>query len=144
MKKNITKGEQQLQETKSIADNSKTNRKNSHHLSDVDILDRIVQKYPLTKIEKKIINKVISLLETYSTRCMLPTINVGDSVFKMYNSDEKPTEFVVDRIEFDEFGWRLISYEKFGLNEVEFIFCEKDYQKLFFDTAAQARKHYNK
>ncbi len=144
MEKNITKGEQKLREATFAADNSKTNRKNSHHLSDVEILDRIVQKYPLTKIEKKIINKVISLLETYSTRCMLPTINVGDSVFKMYNSDEKPTEFVVDRIEFDEFGWRLISYEKFGHHEVEFIFCEKDYQKLFFDTAAQARKYYNK
>lgn len=112
--------------------------------TDVDMLNAIAQKYPLNVDEKKLITKITSLLETYKTRCMLPKQNVGDSVFKMYNSDEEPTEFVVDRIEFDDSGWRLISYERFGLHELEFIFCEKDYNKLFFDTADQAKKYHGK
>ena len=75
---------------------------------------------------------------------MLPKQNVGDSVFKMYSSDDEPTEFLVDRVEFDDFGWNLVSYEKFGTSEVEFIFCERDYNQFFFDTAEKAKEHYMK
>ena len=114
-------------------------------VSDVDLLKGILEKYSLDTVEQKLINKVISLFETTKTRQMLPSQNVGDSVFKMYGTgDEEPTEFVVDRIEFDEQGWKLISYEKFGVCEVDFVFPEKDYKKIFFDTAEEAKAAYKK
>lgn len=116
----------------------------NEQISDVELLRGIVEKYKLNKLEKKIILKVISLFETTKTRQMLPPQNVGDSVFKMYESDAEPTEFVVDRIEFDEAGWKLVSYEKFGSTEVDFIFTEKDYNKLFFDTAEKAKEYHKK
>ena len=43
--------------------------------------------------------------------------------------------------EFDDYGWNLVSYEKFGTSEMEFIFTERDYKQVFFDTAEEARKH---
>lgn len=149
MEKKDAKKEQDLKETISAAKAEaeaeiKKGEKKPPCESDIEVLNSIAKKYPLTVEEKKLIAKVTSLLETYKTRCMLPKLNVGDSVFKMYNSDEEPTEFEVDRIEFDDFGWKLISYERFGPHEVEFIFCEKDYRKLFFDTAEQAKKYHNK
>ena len=62
----------------------------------------------------------------------------------MYSSDEEPTEFLVDRVEFDDYGWNLVSYEKFGTSEIEFVFSERDYNQFFFDTAEKAKEHYNK
>lgn len=149
MEKKDAKKEQDLKDTISAAKAEveaeiKGNEKKAPCESDVEMLNEIAKKYPLTAVEKKLITKVTSLLETYKTKCMLPKLNVGDSVFKMYDADEEPTEFEVDRIEFDDLGWKLISYERFGPHEVEFIFCEKDYKKLFFDTAEQAKKYHNK
>lgn len=112
--------------------------------SDTELLRGICEKYSLTVLEKKVINKIVSLLETKQMRNVLPPQNVGDSVFKMYSSDEEPTEFLVDRVEFDDFGWNLVSYEKFGTSEVEFIFSEKDYNSFFFDTAELAKEHFHK
>lgn len=112
--------------------------------SDVDLLNGIIEKYNLTVLEKKVIGKVISLIETRQMRQLIPKQNVGDSVFKMYSSEEEPTEFLVDRVEFDDYGWNLVSYEKFGTSEVEFIFSEKDYRKLFFDSPEEAKAYYHK
>ena len=112
--------------------------------SDTELLRGICEKYSLTVLEKKVINKIVSLLETKQMRNVLPPQNVGDSVFKMYSSDEEPTEFLVDRVEFDDFGWNLVSYEKFGTSEVEFIFSERDYNKFFFDSAEAAKDYYHK
>ena len=112
--------------------------------SDINTLKSITEKYELTTLEKKVISKIVSLLETRQMRRMLPKQNVGDSVFKMYATDEEPTEFLVDRVEFDDFGWNLVSYEKFGTSEVEFIFSEKDYNSFFFDTAELAKEHFHK
>lgn len=111
---------------------------------DIDLLNGISEKYNLSVMEKKVIHKVVSLLETKQMRRMLPKQNVGDTVFKMYASDEEPTEFLVDRVEFDDYGWNLVSYEKFGTSEVEFIFTEKDYNQFFFDSAEAAKEHYHK
>ena len=111
---------------------------------DIDLLTGIAEKYSLPVREKKLISKIVSLLETKQMRRMLPKQNVGDTVFKMYSSDDEPTEFIVDRVEFDDYGWNLVSYEKFGTSEVEFIFTEKDYQTLFFDSAEDAKEHYHK
>ena len=111
---------------------------------DIALLNGIAEKYSLTVLEKKVISKIVSLLETRQMRRMLPKQNVGDIVFKMYSSDDEPTEFIVDRVEFDDYGWNLVSYEKFGTSEVEFIFTEKDYQTLFFDSAEDAKEHYHK
>ena len=111
---------------------------------DIALLNGIADKYDLTVLEKKVIAKIVSLLETKQMRNVLPTQNIGDTVFKMYSSDEEPTEFLVDRVEFDDYGWNLVSYEKFGTSEIEFVFSEKDYNKFFFDTAEQAKEHYNK
>ncbi len=109
--------------------------------SDIEALKAIAEKYDMTVLEKKLIHKIVSLLETEQMRRMLPPQNIGDSVFKMYPSDPEPTEFLVDRIEFDDYGWNLVSYEKFGTSEMEFIFTERDYKQVFFDTAEEARKH---
>lgn len=128
-------------------DNAENNSedKKPEHISDVDLLKGIIEKYQLEDVEEKIINKVISLLETTKTRQMLPPQNVGDSVFKMYDADDdEPTEFIVDRIEFDDLGWKLVSYEKFGVCEIDFVFAEKDYNKFFFDTAEDAKAALNK
>ena len=111
---------------------------------DIEMLNGITEKYDRTVLEKKVIHKIVSLLETKQMRRMLPKQNVGDSVFKMYSSDEEPTEFLVDRVEFDDYGWNLVSYEKFGTSEVEFIFSERDYDQFFFDTAEKAKEHYKK
>ncbi len=111
---------------------------------DIAMLNGIAEKYNLTVLEKKVISKIVSLLETKRMSNILPSQNVGDSVFKMYSSDEEPTEFLVDRVEFDDYGWNLVSYEKFGTSEVEFVFSERDYNKFFFDTAEKAKEHYNK
>lgn len=111
---------------------------------DIEMLNGIADKYNLTVLEKKVISKIVSLLETKQMRRLLPSQNVGDTIFKMYSSDEEPTEFLVDRVEFDDYGWNLVSYEKFGTSEIEFVFNEKDYNKLFFDTAELAKEHYNK
>lgn len=111
---------------------------------DIDLLNGITEKYPLSVLEKKVIGKIVSLLETKQMRRMLPKQNVGDTVFKMYASDDEPTEFLVDRVEFDDYGWNLVSYEKFGTSEVEFIFTEKDYNNFFFDSAEAAKEHYHK
>ena len=111
---------------------------------DIALLNGIAEKYSLTVLEKKVISKIVSLLETRQMRRMLPKQNVGDSIFKMYSSEEEPTEFLVDRVEFDDFGWNLVSYEKFGTSEVEFIFSEKDYNSFFFDTAELAKEHFHK
>ncbi len=113
-------------------------------VSDVDLIKNIIENYSLKPYEKKVLLKLISLLETTKMRKMLPNQNVGDSVFKMYASDEAPTEFIVDRINFDENGWQLVSYEKFGTNEISFIFKEKDYNRTFFDTAEKAIEFYKK
>ena len=59
---------------------------------DIEMLNGITEKYDLTVLEKKVIHKIVSLLETKQMRRMLPKQNVGDSVFKMYSSDEEPTE----------------------------------------------------
>ena len=112
--------------------------------NDIQMLNSIADKYSLTVLEKKVISKIVSLLETKQMSNVLPKQNVGDSVFKMYSSDDEPTEFLVDRVEFDDYGWNLVSYEKFGTSEVEFIFTEKDYQTLFFDSAEDAKEHYHK
>ena len=111
---------------------------------DIAMLNGIAERYSLTVLEKKVISKIVSLLETKQMRNLLPPQNVGDSVFKMYSSDEEPTEFLVDRVEFDDYGWNLVSYEKFGTSEVEFIFSERDYNHFFFDTAEKAKEHYHK
>lgn len=111
---------------------------------DIEMLNGIADKYNLTVLEKKVISKIVSLLETKQMRRLLPSQNVGDTIFRMYSSDEEPTEFLVDRVEFDDYGWNLVSYEKFGTSEIEFVFNEKDYNKLFFDTAELAKEHYNK
>ena len=111
---------------------------------DIAMLNGITEKYNLTVLEKKVISKIVSLLETKQMRNVLPPQNVGDSVFKMYSSDDEPTEFLVDRVEFDDYGWNLVSYEKFGTSEVEFIFSERDYNSFFFDTAEQAKEHFHK
>ena len=111
---------------------------------DIALLNGIADKYDLTVLEKKVIGKIVSLLETKQLRNLLPRQNIGDSVFKMYSSDEEPTEFLVDRVEFDDYGWNLVSYEKFGTSEVEFIFSKRDYNKFFFDTAEKAKEHYQK
>ena len=95
--------------------------------NDIQMLNSIADKYSLTVLEKKVISKIVSLLETKQMSNVLPKQNVGDSVFKMYSSDDEPTEFLVDRVEFDDYGWNLVSYEKFGTSEVEFVFSEKDY-----------------
>lgn len=113
-------------------------------LSDMEVLKGIVEKYDVTIMEKKLIDKIVSLLETKQMRRMLPPQNIGDSVFKMYSTDPEPTEFLVDRVEFDDYGWNLVSYEKFGTSEMEFVFSEKDYNKFFFDTAEEARNYYKK
>ena len=112
--------------------------------NDIEMLNSIAEKYDLSLLEKKIIGKIVSLLETKQLRNLLPRQNIGDSVFKMYSSDEEPTEFLVDRVEFDDYGWNLVSYEKFGTSEVEFIFSKRDYNKFFFDTAEKAKEHYHK
>lgn len=112
--------------------------------SDIDTLQSITEKYELTTLEKKVISKIISLLETEQMQNVLPPQNIGDSVFKMYVSDGEPTEFLVDRVEFDESGWNLVSYEKFGTSEMEFVFNEKDYNHVFFDTADAAKEYYQK
>ena len=112
--------------------------------NDIQMLNSIADKYSLTVLEKKVISKIVSLLETKQMSNVLPKQNVGDSVFKMYSSDEEPTEFLVDRVEFDDYGWNLVSYEKFGTSEVEFIFSERDYNQFFFDTAEKAKEHYHK
>ena len=111
---------------------------------DIALLNGIADKYDLTVLEKKVIAKIVSLLETKQMRNVLPTQNIGDTVFKMYSSDEEPTEFLVDRVEFDDYGWNLVSYEKFGTSEIEFVFSERDYNQFFFDTAEKAKEHYNK
>jgi hypothetical protein len=111
---------------------------------DIALLNGIADKYDLTVLEKKVIGKIVSLLETKQMRNVLPTQNIGDTVFKMYSSDEEPTEFLVDRVEFDDYGWNLVSYEKFGTSEIEFVFSERDYNQFFFDTAEKAKEHYNK
>ena len=111
---------------------------------DIALLNGIADKYDLTVLEKKVIGKIVSLLETKQMRNVLPTQNIGDTVFKMYSSDEEPTEFLVDRVEFDDYGWNLVSYEKFGTSEIEFVFSERDYNRFFFDTAEKAKEHYNK
>lgn len=112
--------------------------------SDIDVLNAIAEKYGLSVMEKKVIQKIVSLMETDKMKNMLPPQNIGDSVFKMYASDGEPTEFLVDRVEFDETGWNLVSYEKFGTSEVEFVFNEKDYNKYFFDSAEEAMEYYHK
>lgn len=111
---------------------------------DIALLNGIADKYDLTVLEKKVIAKIVSLLETKQMRNVLPTQNIGDTVFKMYSSDEEPTEFLVDRVEFDDYGWNLVSYEKFGTSEIEFVFSERDYNQFFFDTAEKAKEHYQK
>lgn len=111
---------------------------------DIEALKAIAEKYDLTVMEKKLLHKIASLLETKQMRRMLPPQNIGDSVFKMYPSDPEPTEFLVDRIEFDDYGWNLVSYEKFGTSEMEFIFTERDYKQVFFDSAEEARNHNKK
>jgi hypothetical protein len=111
---------------------------------DIDLLVGISEKYNLSVREKKVISKIVSLLETKQMRRMLPKQNVGDTIFKMYSSDDEPTEFIVDRVEFDDYGWNLVSYEKFGTSEIEFIFSEKDYNELFFDSSEEAKEHYHK
>ncbi len=127
-----------------VAEEAKTEGQEDVRLSDIEMLHGICKKYNLSVLEKKVINKIVSLLETSQMRNVLPTQNVGDSVFKMYSSDDAPTEFLVDRVEFDDLGWNLVSYEKFGTSEVEFIFCERDYNKFFFDSAEAAKDYYNK
>lgn len=112
--------------------------------SDIGILEGIIEKYDLTTVEKKVVQKIISLLETDQMQNVLPPQNIGDSIFKMYVSDGEPTEFLVDRVEFDETGWNLVSYEKFGTSEMEFVFNEKDYNHVFFDTADAAKEYYQK
>lgn len=112
--------------------------------TDIERLKGIAEKYDLTVLEKKVIDKIVSLLQTKRMQKVLPVQNIGDSVFKMYPSDPEPTEFLVDRIEFDDFGWNLVSYEKFGTSEMEFIFNERDYKDLFFDTAEEARAFFGK
>lgn len=112
--------------------------------NDIQMLNSIADKYSLTVLEKKVISKIVSLLETKQMSNVLPKQNVGDSVFKMYSSDDEPTEFLVDRVEFDDYGWNLVSYEKFGTSEVEFVFSEKDYNQFFFDTAEKAKEHFKK
>lgn len=111
--------------------------------TDAEMLRSIADKYELTVMEQKLIYKLASLLESKQAKSMLPPQNIGDSVFKMYSTDPEPTEFLVDRVEFDDYGWNLVSYEKFGTTEMEFIFSKKDYKKVFFDTAEEARD-YNK
>lgn len=114
--------------------------------TDAEMLKGIAEKYDLTVMEKKLVYKVASLLTSKQTTSILPPQNIGDSIFKMYSTDPEPTEFLVDRVEFDDYGWNLVSYEKFGTTEMEFIFSKKDYKKVFFDTAEEAIaycKHHN-
>jgi hypothetical protein len=128
----------------SAAEETKTEAVTEVAHNDIEMLNSITEKYNLTVLEKKVIGKIVSLLETKQLRNLLPKQNIGDSVFKMYSSDEEPTEFLVDRVEFDDYGWNLVSYEKFGTSEVEFIFSERDYNTFFFDTAEKAKEHYHK
>ncbi|MBQ1413949.1 MAG: hypothetical protein IIY93_12270 [Clostridia bacterium] len=128
-------------EQKIVSPSAETEEHKDTAGSDIEALKAIAEKYDMTVLEKKLIHKIVSLLETEQMRRMLPPQNIGDSVFKMYPSDPEPTEFLVDRIEFDDYGWNLVSYEKFGTSEMEFIFTERDYKQVFFDTAEEARKH---
>lgn len=128
-------------EQKIVSPSAETEEHKDTAESDIEALKAIAEKYDMTVLEKKLIHKIVSLLETEQMRRMLPPQNIGDSVFKMYPSDPEPTEFLVDRIEFDDYGWNLVSYEKFGTSEMEFIFTERDYKQVFFDTAEEARKH---
>ena len=128
-------------EQKIVSPSAETEEHKDTAGSDIEALKAIAEKYDMTVLEKKLIHKIVSLLETEQMRRMLPPQNIGDSVFKMYPSDPEPTEFLVDRIEFDDYGWNLVSYEKFGTSEMEFIFTERDYNQVFFDTAEEARKH---
>lgn len=128
-------------EQKIVSPSAETEEHKDTAESDIEALKAIAEKYDMTVLEKKLIHKIVSLLETKQMRRMLPPQNIGDSVFKMYPSDPEPTEFLVDRIEFDDYGWNLVSYEKFGTSEMEFIFTERDYNQVFFDTAEEARKH---
>ena len=128
-------------EQKIVSPSAETEEHKDTAESDIEALKAIADKYDMTVLEKKLIHKIVSLLETEQMRRMLPPQNIGDSVFKMYPSDPEPTEFLVDRIEFDDYGWNLVSYEKFGTSEMEFIFTERDYKQVFFDTAEEARKH---
>ncbi|MBQ1554593.1 MAG: hypothetical protein IIZ68_03960 [Clostridia bacterium] len=128
-------------EQKIVSPSAETEEHKDTAGSDIEALKAIAEKYDMTVLEKKLIHKIVSLLETKQMRRMLPPQNIGDSVFKMYPSDPEPTEFLVDRIEFDDYGWNLVSYEKFGTSEMEFIFTERDYKQVFFDTAEEARKH---
>ena len=128
-------------EQKIVSPSAETEEHKDTAESDIEALKAIAEKYDMTVLEKKLIHKIVSLLETEQMRRMLPPQNIGDSVFKMYPSDPEPTEFLVDRIEFDDYGWTLVSYEKFGTSEMEFIFTERDYKQVFFDTAEEARKH---
>ncbi|MBQ4395954.1 MAG: hypothetical protein II828_00365 [Clostridia bacterium] len=128
-------------EQKTVSPSAETEEHKDTAESDIEALKAIADKYDMTVLEKKLIHKIVSLLETEQMRRMLPPQNIGDSVFKMYPSDPEPTEFLVDRIEFDDYGWTLVSYEKFGTSEMEFIFTERDYKQVFFDTAEEARKH---
>lgn len=109
--------------------------------NDSEMLKGIAEKYDLSVMEKKLIYKVASLLASKQMKSMIPPQNIGDSIFKMYSTDPEPTEFLVDRVEFDDYGWTLVSYEKFGTSEMEFIFSKKDYKKVFFDTAEEAREY---
>ena len=128
-------------EQKIVSPSAETEEHKDTAGSDIEALKAIAEKYDMMVLEKKLIHKIVSLLETEQMRRMLPPQNIGDSVFKMYPSDPEPTEFLVDRIEFDDYGWNLVSYEKFGTSEMEFIFTERDYKQVFFDTAEEARKH---
>ncbi len=130
--------------SEAAAEETKTEKESSARKSDIELLTGISEKYSLSVLEKKVIDKIVSLLETKQMRNVLPKQNVGDSVFKMYSSDEEPTEFLVDRVEFDDFGWNLVSYEKFGTSEIEFVFSERDYNKFFFDSAEAAKEYYHK
>lgn len=134
--------EQKNVDTEQKAESKADDKHSRAAASDIEVLREMEKKYDVTVMEKKLIDKMISLLETLQAKCMLPPQNIGDSVFKMYSTDSEPTEFLVDRVEFDVSGWNLISYEKFGTSEMEFIFSENDYNKLFFDTADEARNYH--
>ena len=142
---NQTVSDAEVQEvTEETKKDENTEEKREVVKDDIATLNSIIEKYNLSVLEKKILSKIVSLLETKQMRGMLPPQNIGDSVFKMYSSDDEPTEFLVDRVEFDDYGWNLVSYEKFGTSEVEFVFSERDYNKFFFDTAELAKEHYHK
>ncbi|MBQ1440575.1 MAG: hypothetical protein IIZ08_01485 [Clostridia bacterium] len=142
---NQTVSDAEVQEvTEETKKDENTEEKREVVKDDIATLNSIIEKYNLSVLEKKILSKIVSLLETKQMRGMLPPQNIGDSVFKMYSSDDEPTEFLVDRVEFDDYGWNLVSYEKFGTSEVEFVFSERDYNNFFFDTAELAKEHYHK